>query len=91
MIYQMLPRNLFFYLFADDTNLYYEFKDLSKLTKIVQRELVLVKKWVDANKLLLNTDKTNYIICHSSSANISCHSTIKIGKKNIKRVQFDKF
>ena len=58
----------------------------------MQRELVLVKKWLDANKLLpLNTDKTNYVICHSSSASISCHSTIKIVKKHIKRVKLVKF
>ena len=56
-----------------------------------KRELVLVKKWLDANKLLLTTDKTNYIIIHSSSVNIFCHSAIKVWKKHIKRVNLVKF
>ena len=55
-------KKLTFYLFADDTNIYYECKDLCNLNKIVNKELKLVKKWLDANKLSLNIDKTNYII-----------------------------
>ena len=65
-------------------------KDSSELIRIVQRELVLEKKWLDANKLLLDTDKANYIIFHYTSASISCQSTIKIRKKHIKRVKFFK-
>ena len=63
-------KKLTFYLFADDTNIYYESKDLSNLTKVVNKELRLVKKWLDANKLSLNVDKTNYIIFHSSYVNV---------------------
>ena len=55
-------KKLTFYLFADDTNIYYECKDLYNLNKIVNKELKLVKKWLDANKLSLDIDKTNYII-----------------------------
>ena len=43
------------------------------------------------NKLSLNIDKTNYIIFHSSSINVSSGSDIRIGKKCIKRVKFVKF
>ena len=84
-------KRLTFYLFADDTNIYYESKDLANLTKTVNKELRLVKKWLDANKLSLNIDKTNYIIFHSSSSNVPSGSNIKIGKKQIKRVKFVKF
>ena len=53
-------KKLTFYLFADDTNIYYESKDLSDLIRIVnKKELRLVKKWLDSNKLSLNIDKTN--------------------------------
>ena len=83
-------KKLTFYLFADDTNIYYESKDLFNLIKIVNKELRLVKKWLDANKLSLNIDKTNYIIFHSSSVNVPSGSDIKIGKKHIKRVRFVK-
>ena len=37
-------KKLTFYLFADDTNIYYEAKDLLYLTKVVNKELRLVKK-----------------------------------------------
>ena len=84
-------KKLNFYLFADDTNIYYESKDLSDLIRIVNKELRLVKKWPDSNKISLNFDKTNYIIFHSSSINVSSGSDIRIGKKHIKRVKFVKF
>ena len=84
-------KKLTFYLFADDTNIYYESKDLFNLIKIVNKELRLVKKWLDANKLSLNIDKTNYIIFHSSSVNVHSGSDIKIWKKHIKRVKIVKF
>ena len=69
----------------------YESKDLSDLIRIVNKELRLVKKWLDSNKLPLNIDKRNYIIFHSSSINVSSGSDIKIGNKHIKRVKFIKF
>ena len=37
-------KKLTFYLFADDTNIYYESKNLSYLAKVVNKELRLVKK-----------------------------------------------
>ena len=84
-------KKLTFYLFADDTNIYYECDDLPNLTKVVNKELRSVKRWLDANKLSLNIDKTNYIIFHSSSVKVPSDSDIKIGKKHIKRVKFVKF
>ena len=84
-------KKLNFYLFADDTNIYYESSNLSNLIKIVNRELKSVKKWLDANKLSLNIDKTNYIIFHSSSATVPSDAVVKIRKKYIKRVKFVKF
>ena len=84
-------KKLTFYLFADDISIYYESNDLSDLIKIVNNELKFVKKWLDANKLSLNIDKTNYIIIHSSSVNVPSGSDIKIGKNQIKRVKFVKF
>ena len=76
------------YLLADDTNIYYECNDLPNLIKVVNKELRSVKKWLDANKLSLNIDQTNYIIFHSSSVKVPSDSDIKIGKEHIKRVKF---
>ena len=46
-----VSKHLSFYLFADDTNVYFETNDLSRLQKVMNRELRYVKKWLDANKL----------------------------------------
>ena len=48
-----------FFLFADDTNLYYESNDLKKnrMNKIFQ--------WLCSNRLALNILKTNFVIFHS--------------------------
>ena len=49
-------------LFADDTNLFYRGKYITELVDTVNRELGYISKWLNANKLSLNIDKTNYII-----------------------------
>ena len=53
---------LTFYLFVDDTNLYFEASDLFTLQKVVNRELRYVKKWLDTNKLTLHVDKANFVM-----------------------------
>ena len=60
-----ISKVLSFYLFADDTNIYFSCHDLFSLQKIMNRELKKVKKWLDANQLGLNVDKTNFVIFHS--------------------------
>ena len=45
---------LTFYLFSDDTNIYFKSNDITHLQKIMNRELKKVKKWLDANRLSLN-------------------------------------
>ena len=82
---------LTFYLFADDTNIYYESECLFKLQKVVNKELKLVKKWLDANKLALNVEKTNFIIFHSQKNLLHETVNIKIGKKHVKQVKYVKF
>ena len=80
-----VSRRLKFYLFADDTNIYYD------LTKKVNNELKYVKRWLDANKLSLNITKTNYIIFYSSVDSTPLNIAIKIGKKHITKVKYIKF
>ena len=54
-----------FYLFADDTSIYFDSDNLFNLQKIVNKELKKVRKWLEANRLALNIDETNYVIFHS--------------------------
>ena len=86
-----VSRKLKFYLFADDTNIYYDTETLDKLVKTVNIELKFVKRWLDANKLSLNIDKTNYVIFHSTSSSIPPDTVIKIGKRHITSVKYVKF
>ena len=48
---------LSFFLFADDTNLYFESENFQHLQKVVNNELKYIKKWLDANRLALNVEK----------------------------------
>ena len=45
-----------FYLFADDTNIYYESNSLSELERTVNKELRKLYLWLNVNRLSLNLD-----------------------------------
>ena len=51
-----------FFLFADDTNIYFESKNLITLEKTVNEELKKLSLWLNLNRLALNIDKTNFVI-----------------------------
>ena len=58
-----LPNNslkLKFFLFADDTNIYFESDDLSKLERSVNKELRKLYLWLSVNHLSLNISKTKF-------------------------------
>ena len=76
---------LTFYLFADDTNIYYESSDLMNIQKIVNRELRKIRKWLEANRLALNIEKTNFVIFRSQQRIITDRIILKIGKRKIKQ------
>ena len=84
-------KKLKFYLFADDTSIYYESETINEMITRVNKELKLVKKWLNANKLFLNIDKTNYVIFHSTQIKIPPDVRIKIGNKILKRAKYVKF
>ena len=45
-------------LYADDTNAFHSDKCLQTLANTMQEEMNKVKKWLNANKLSINTSKT---------------------------------
>ena len=55
--------------YADDTNLFTSLNNVSSV--IINNELNKVQKWLTANKLTLNVNKTKYIVFHSSKKNIN--------------------
>ena len=80
-----------FYLFADDTNIYYESDPLQELGKTINKELQKLYLWLNVNRLSLNIDKTNYIIFHPYNKPMKEHITIKINKNAIKEKEFIKY
>ena len=79
------------FLFADDTNIYYKSHDLTHLQKIMNRELKKVKKWLDANHLALNIDKTNFVIFHSPHVKVPEPIVIRFCREKIQRENCVKF
>ena len=75
-----ISNKLKFFLFADDTNIYFESDSLSKLEKVINEELNL---WLNINSLSLNISKTNFIIFHPYNKPLKHHITLKISKKAI--------
>ena len=59
-----ISEKLKFYLFADDTNIYYESNNLRDLEIIVNEELKQLSLWLNLNRLALNISKTNFVIFH---------------------------
>ena len=50
------------FLFADDTNLFFESEKLDVLQSTVNREISKLVNWLNANRLALNVSKTNFVI-----------------------------
>ena len=57
-----ISSKLKFYLFADDTNIYYESKELTLTQHIINRELKKLVTWLNSNRLALNVAKTNFVV-----------------------------
>ena len=80
-----------FFLFADDTNIYYESVDLLELEKTVNKELQNLSLWLKVNRLALNIDKTNFLIFHSTKRLKNHNVTLKLDKKAISEQTYIKY
>ena len=49
-------------MYADDTNIFLKSNCYETLYEAANKELVNIDKWLLANRLFLNTDKTHYVI-----------------------------
>ena len=70
--------------FADDTNLLYSNKSLKKINKCINHDLALINNWLRANKICLNTSKTEIIIFRPKNKTITKHLNFRIGGQKIK-------
>ena len=53
-----------FFLFADDTTLFYSDKTNAETENLLNREITKVSDWLSANKLSLNVKKSNFLHFH---------------------------
>ena len=74
------------HLFADDSNLFYAHKNLETLETVINDQIAIVHRWLCANKLTLNFEKTNYIIFHSPKKKINYQVNLKIHDYALKQV-----
>ena len=82
---------LSFTLFADDTNIFYQHKDIKVMIETLNNELKKVNLWLQANKLSLNiTKKTRVIIFKTRRKKID-NIIVKINDTEIKQVESTKF
>ena len=79
----LLLKKLDLYLFADDTNIYYEDKSSENLEIRVNKELKNLYLWLSVNRLALNIEKTNFVIFHPFNKPFKYNVTIIIHKKAI--------
>ena len=86
-----ISKVLQFYLFADDTSIYFESDNLLTLQKVVNQELLKVRKLLEANRLSLNISNTNYVIFHSKVRKTDEFIRRKIGSKTIKHENYVKY
>ena len=57
----------------------------------MNKHVIYVKNWLDANKLALNLDKTNFVVFHFLQASITELIRLKFGKKQIHQEKYVKF
>lgn len=78
-------------LFADDTNIFLSGKSLEEVLNVMNGELKKVVDWLNANKLSLNVNKTNYMIFRSKTRGIDVVNELFINGVRIDKVEFSKF
>jgi hypothetical protein len=73
------------YLFGDDSNLFCSDKSLSRLETRVNAQLSEVYRWLCANRLSLNIEKSNYIIFHSVQRKLNYEIKVFLNNQILKR------
>ena len=80
-----------FFLFADDTSAFLTGKYIKEIEEIYTQELKNVVTWLNANKLSLNTDKSNCILFRGLKRNKKHNIAIKINNAEIKEKEYKKY
>ena len=82
---------LSFFLFADDTNIYYESNDLIEIEKTVNKELKKFSQWLNLNRLALNVGKTNFVIFRSTKRALKHNVVLIMNRKALEQKCYVKY
>ena len=74
-------------LFADNTLLLYSSKDLNQLETLCNNELLLVKQWMDANKLKINPNKSQAIVINHKLRSSKSDISLKLNSDGIRTAE----
>lgn len=85
-----ISEKLKFFLFADDTNIYYEDKKLDVMEKTINHELRKLTLWLNINRLALNISKTNFVIFAAKNKPLR-NITILINNRAIEQKDYVKY
>ena len=86
-----VSQKLQFFLFADDTNIYYEASTIEEIENVLNTELDELYKWLCANRLSLNISKTNYLVFHPYNKPMKKNITIRINEQTINEEKYVKY
>lgn len=80
-------------LFADDTLIYYIGNSVEEVVDVINRELVNIQKWLNNNSLILNVNKTHFMVVKNkyNFVNTFIHQGLFINNENIKQVSECKY
>ena len=53
-------------MFAEDTNVFFEHRNINTLFTTINDELIKINEWLSANKLSVNVGKINFSLFHKS-------------------------
>ena len=81
---------LFSILYADDTSVFIEGYEYDKLIEIMNNEMKQVDIWLQANGLVINQEKTHYMVFHRAGIKTNSNE-ISIRDNIIPRVSSTKF
>ena len=79
-----------FFLFADDTNIYFESDDLVTMERTVNEEIKKLCLWLNLNRLALNVSKTNFVIFRANKS-LYHNVTLIMNRKAIQQTKQVKY
>ena len=86
-----VTNKLFPILFADDTTLLIEGRNIHDSITTLNNELNSLNVWLGANKLSINVSKTHYVVFHRAKRKNNNHNNIFLNNSILTKVNYTQF